>query len=42
MIARDADAAIRIRQRLENSPPNEGARFVDFALSETGLQVTRS
>jgi galactokinase/mevalonate kinase-like predicted kinase len=42
MIAQDADAALRIRQRLEDTPPNEGARFVDFALSETGLQVTRS
>ncbi|MEN7973490.1 MAG: bifunctional fucokinase/fucose-1-phosphate guanylyltransferase [Verrucomicrobiota bacterium] len=42
MIAQDADAALRIRQRLEENPPNAGARFVDFALSETGLQVTRS
>ncbi len=42
MIARDADAALRIRQRLEEQPPNDGARFVEFALSETGLQVTRS
>jgi hypothetical protein len=38
----DADAALRIRKRLERNPPNDGARFVDFALSETGLQVTRS
>jgi galactokinase/mevalonate kinase-like predicted kinase len=42
MIARDAGAALRIRQRLEDSPPNEGARFVEFDLSESGLQVTRS
>ncbi len=42
MIARDADAALRIQQRLENDPPNNGARFVDFSLSETGLQITRS
>ncbi len=42
MIAQDADAAARIRQRLEENPPNHGARFVDFALSETGLQITRS
>jgi galactokinase/mevalonate kinase-like predicted kinase len=42
MIAKDAEAALRIRKRLEDEPPNEGARFVDFALSETGLQVTRS
>jgi galactokinase/mevalonate kinase-like predicted kinase len=42
MIANDADAALRIRRRLENDPPNAGARFVEFSLSETGLQVTRS
>jgi galactokinase/mevalonate kinase-like predicted kinase len=42
MIANDVDAAFRIKQRLEDNPPNDGARFVDFALSETGLQVTRS
>ncbi len=42
MIAEDADAALRIKQRLEAQPPNDGARFVEFALSETGLQVTRS
>jgi galactokinase/mevalonate kinase-like predicted kinase len=42
MIANDADAALRIRETLEANPPNAGARFVDFALSETGLQVTRS
>ncbi len=42
MIANEAEAAQRIRQRLEKHPPNEGARFVEFALSETGLQVTRS
>ena len=42
MIASDVDAALRIRKRFEDNPPNEGARFVDFALSETGLQVTRS
>lgn len=42
MIARNPDAALRIRQRLESTPPNNGARFVDFSLSETGLQITRS
>ncbi len=42
MIANDAEAALRLRQRLENDPPNAGARFVEFSLSETGLQVTRS
>lgn len=42
IIANDADAALRIQQRFEAHPPNDGARFVEFALSETGLQVTRS
>ncbi len=42
IIATDADAALRIKQRLEEDPPNHGARFVDFSLSETGLQITRS
>lgn len=42
MIANDADAALRIRGTLESRPPNEGARFVEFTVSESGLQVTRS
>jgi galactokinase/mevalonate kinase-like predicted kinase len=42
MIAKDAGAALRIKQALEENPPNSGARFVDFGLSETGLQITRS
>ncbi len=42
MIAKDEDAAQRIREKLESNPPNAGARFVDFSVSETGLQVTRS
>ena len=42
MIANDAEAAGRIRKGLEESPLNDGARFVDFSLSENGLQVTRS
>jgi galactokinase/mevalonate kinase-like predicted kinase len=42
LVARDAEAAVRIRERLEANPPNSGARFVEFSLSETGLQVTRS
>ena len=42
MLAKTADAALRIQERLEANPPNEGARFVDFSISTTGLQVTRS
>jgi galactokinase/mevalonate kinase-like predicted kinase len=42
MFAKDAGAAARIRERLTAHPPNPRARFVDFSLSDTGLQVTRS
>jgi galactokinase/mevalonate kinase-like predicted kinase len=42
LLARDEDAALRIRRRLLERPPNPRARFVDFGVSETGLQVTRS
>lgn len=42
MLAKDATAARRARETLECSPPNPRARFVDFSLSDTGLQVTRS
>ena len=42
MVARDADAAHRVRRTLSERPPNPRARFVNFSLSTTGLQVTRS
>ncbi len=42
MLAKDETAAARIRQTLVGSPPNARARFVDFSLSESGLQLTRS
>lgn len=42
MLAKDAEAARRIREELTQRPPNAKARFVDFSLSPTGLQVTRS
>jgi len=42
MMAKDEDAAIRIRQTLTANPPNAKARFVNFDLSTTGLEVTRS
>lgn len=41
-LAKDADAGKEIRRILEDHPPNRGARFVDFAISSTGLQITRS
>ncbi len=40
--AKDAEAGRRIREKLETTPPNPRARFIDFAISPTGLQVTVS
>ncbi len=42
MLAKDETAAGRIKQSLTERPPNPRARFVEFTLSETGLQLTRS
>ncbi len=42
LFAKDPTAAHRIRQELQAQPPNHGARFVNFAISPTGLQLTRS
>lgn len=42
MLAEDDAAAARIRETLTAQPPNPRARFVDFQVSATGLQVTRS
>lgn len=42
MFAKSADAAIRAKQNLESNPPNERARFVDFTISKSGFQVSRS
>jgi galactokinase/mevalonate kinase-like predicted kinase len=42
MLAKDEEAARRIPQILTLAPPNARARFVDFSLSPTGLQITRS
>lgn len=42
MIAKDDEAAARIRQLLTDHPLNSNARFVDMALSNSGLQVSRS
>lgn len=42
LFAKDVEAGMRIRRTLTANPPNARARFVDFALSETGLQMTRS
>ena len=42
MVAKDPEAAARIRQLLMQSQRNPNARFVDMTLSPTGLQVSRS
>ncbi|MCR4852521.1 MAG: bifunctional fucokinase/L-fucose-1-P-guanylyltransferase [Prevotella sp.] len=42
MVAKDPEAAARIRQILRQNRPNANARFVDMTLSNTGLQVSRS
>lgn len=42
MIAKDKDAAARIRKILNENRSNEKARFVDMTLSNNGLQISRS
>ena len=42
MVAKDPEAAARIKQRLNENRQNSNARFVDMTLSTTGLQVSRS
>jgi galactokinase/mevalonate kinase-like predicted kinase len=42
MLAKDEAAATRIQRQLTAQPPNPRARFVQFQLSEHGLQITRS
>jgi galactokinase/mevalonate kinase-like predicted kinase len=42
MLAKSAEAALRAQNLLETDPPNSRARFVDFRVSGTGFQVSRS
>ena len=42
MIAKDPEAAARIKQLLSDHRQNKNARFVDLSLSTTGLQISRS
>ena len=42
MVAKDLEAAARIKQQLTVERTNSNARFVDMSLSTTGLQVSRS
>ncbi len=42
MIAKDSEAAARIKQILGENRQNKNARFVEMSLSTTGLQISRS
>ena len=42
MIAKEPEAAVRIRQILTEHRQNRNARFVEMSLSTTGLQISRS
>jgi len=42
LFAKDETAAARVKRTLTERPPNDRARFVDFSVSETGLELTRS
>lgn len=42
MVAKDQDAASRIKSTLMNNAPNNRARFVDMTVSNNGLSVSRS
>ncbi|MBQ7513900.1 MAG: bifunctional fucokinase/L-fucose-1-P-guanylyltransferase [Prevotella sp.] len=42
MVAKDPEAAARIKQVLNRERPNPNTRFVDMTLSKQGLQVSRS
>lgn len=42
MVAKDAGAALRIREILTTHAPNPRARFVDMTLSHKGFQISRS
>ncbi|MBQ0073869.1 MAG: bifunctional fucokinase/L-fucose-1-P-guanylyltransferase [Prevotella sp.] len=42
MVAKDPEAAARIRKIFNDNPINKNSRFVDMTLSENGLQISRS
>jgi len=42
MIAKDPDAAIRIKHILNCNRQNANARFVDMSLSQSGMEISRS
>lgn len=42
MVAKDPEAAARVRRILAEDPPSPRARFFDFRVSPVGLEVTKS
>ncbi len=42
IIAKDKAAAASIKSFLQQNPPNNLSRFVDFSVSNSGLEITRS
>jgi len=42
IMAKDEEAATRIKHELTSNPVNPRARFLDFSISQTGFQVTKS
>jgi galactokinase/mevalonate kinase-like predicted kinase len=42
MVAKDEEAAARIRKTLTSAPPNDKARFVEMTLSQKGLEISKS
>ena len=42
LIAKDPEAAARVKTILNENRLNKNARFVDMTLSKSGLQITRS
>lgn len=42
MVAKDAEAALRIHKTLDDNRRNANERFVEMSISKTGLQISRS
>lgn len=42
MVAKDPEAALRIRRELTDAPANANGRFVEMSVSEKGLEISRS
>ena len=42
IVAKDPEAAVKIKKIISENPPNKRARFVEMNISQDGLQVSRS